>query len=100
MLKIHKKSQAASLKKIPKKILIICPNLSYHPTISSEIDFYPKNTTYDLLIYVDKLFSLNLEFPFCIANSEIWFERGDTLTKNIFDRAIQHYSECEIRNGL
>lgn len=100
MLNILKRKVPIYLAKTPRKILIICPNMDYHPTISSEIDFHPANTTYDLLIYVDKIFRLNIDYPFSIANAEIWFERGDTLTKDIFDRAIVHFSECEIRNGV
>lgn len=89
-----------NLKKIPKKILIISPTLDYIPTIASEIDFYPKDTTYDLLIYVDKRFKLFLEYPLSIANSEIWFERGSSLTQKVFENAVIHYSNCEIRNGV
>lgn len=100
MMNIFTRKTAATLKKIPKKILVLSNGLAYHPVISSEIDFCCKDTTYDLLIYVDKAFRLNIDFPFSIANSEIWFERGNTLTKEIFDRAIHHFSECEIRNGV
>lgn len=89
-----------NLKKIPHKILIICPTLNYIPTIESEIDFHPKDTEYDLVIYVDKRFKLSIEYPFSIANSEIWFARGSALTQKIFENAIIHYSNCEIRNGL
>lgn len=88
-----------ALKKIPRKILILCPNLKYHPTVSSEIDFHPKDTRYDLVIVVDKVFRLSIDFPFCLAESEIWFERGSALTEQIFMNALEHYSNCEIRNG-
>lgn len=87
------------LKKIPRKILIQCSDIKYSPTIVSEIDFSPKDTKYDLVIYIDKCFRLSIEYPFSIADAEIWFERGTVLTKSIFERALIHYSECEINNG-
>jgi hypothetical protein len=87
-------------RKLPNKILIICPNFKYYPTVSSEIDFSSKNTEYDLLIFVNKNFKLNLEFPGSIANSEIWFERGEYLTEKIFNRAMEYYSNSIQRNGL
>lgn len=87
-------------KKIPRKILVLAPIIQYIPEIAAEVDFVPKDTSYDLLIYIGKSFRLNLEFPFSIANSEIWFERAETFTRQVFERALWHYSECEIRNGI
>lgn len=89
-----------TLKKIPRKILVLSPNLEYYPTISSEIDFDPRDTRYDLVIVVDKVFRLSIDFPFSISESEIWFERGGALTEQIFMNALSHYSNCEIRNGI
>lgn len=86
-------------KKTPRKILIHCDNIGYYPTVVSEIDFAPKDTVYDLVVCVGKCFRMHVDHSFSIANAELWFERGTVLTKAIFERAMQHYSECEIRNG-
>lgn len=85
--------------KIPRRILILCPNLEYYPTISSEIDFHPRDIQYDLVVVVNKVFRLSIDYPLSIAEAEIWFERGSALTKRIFMNALDHYSNCEIRNG-
>lgn len=86
-------------KKLPRRILILCADVSYFPTVVSEIDYAPRDVEYDLVVYVDKRFHMAVEYPFCVANAEIWFERGTALTRRVFERALHHYSECEIRNG-
>lgn len=95
----QKQNDIKTLQKVPRRILVLAPKVLFQPNIQSDIDFEPKDKDYDLLVYVDKAFRLNLKFPFSIANSEIWFERGEVLTEQIFLRALRHYSNCEIRNG-
>ena len=99
MLQILTNRKPLTFRKLPKKILIIAHKYSFKPSIDAEVDYIPKNKDYDLFIYIDKVFRLNIDIPFCIANSEIWFERGYELTEEIFTRALVHYSSCEIRNG-
>lgn len=86
-------------KKIPQRILILAPEIKYFPTLESEVYFHPSDKKYDLVVIVGEALRLNTEYPFSISESEIWFERGKTLTKEIFENAITHYSNCEIRNG-
>lgn len=86
-------------KKVPKTILILSDDILYYPNVISEIDYTAKDTVYDLVICVGKCLRMSVEYPFSIANSEIWFEYGAALTKAIFDRAMHHYSNCEIKNG-
>lgn len=39
------------------------------------VDVVGQNIAYELIVYVNPIFKLNLEFPRSIADAEIWFER-------------------------
>lgn len=87
-------------KKIPNRILVLSKDIKYFPTVFSAIDYTPCDEKYDLVIVVGYKLRINVPYPFSIADSEIWFERGTALTRRMFERAMWHYSECQINNGV
>ena len=87
-------------RKLPRRILVLCDDVRYFPTVASEIDYSPRDTVYDLVVCVGKRFRMEIEHPFSIADAELWFERGSFVDRGVFERALEHYSECEIRNGV
>ncbi|KAL6120411.1 hypothetical protein NUSPORA_02866 [Nucleospora cyclopteri] len=98
---LHQKRVACKKKwkKLPKNILLVAKQTKFVSSIGSCLDYECKDKKYDLLIYVDNAFRLELKHPYSISDAEIWFERGDCITEKVFNRAIEHYSQCEIRNG-
>ncbi|ORD93789.1 hypothetical protein ECANGB1_1549 [Enterospora canceri] len=86
--------------KQPKNVLVIAKvidcDLENYPIA---IDTVPKDKEYDLLVYVDYRFNLDMIYPYSIANAEIWYERGDTVDCGVMERAFEHYRTCEIREG-
>ncbi|KAI4291666.1 hypothetical protein PAPHI01_0940 [Pancytospora philotis] len=92
-------SAPRAYKKLPQSILVCASDVRYEPKMDARIDYQAQDCRYDLVVYVDLCFRMQLEHPFSIADAEIWYERGTAFTQAVFERALNHYSECEIRNG-
>ncbi|ADM12474.1 uncharacterized protein Eint_101490 [Encephalitozoon intestinalis ATCC 50506] len=96
------------LKKIPKTILIVDEYNTITPEKKSkikdsvaemDIDFEEEATRYSLVILCNTVLRFNLKNPLVLAECEIWFTRK-TFSSKVFEDALIHYSECEIRNGV
>lgn len=87
--------------KHPKKVLLIgnIVGLILPPNPDIQIDNQCSNTHYDLIVYVNLVFSLDIRYPAAISDAEIWFERGTYIDQYVFQRALAHYEVCEQRRG-
>ncbi len=74
-------------------------DLLLHGYKDTTVDSTCKDVSYDLVIYVDKAFRMNIPFPNAIADAELWFERTDKITSDVFLNALSHFEHCEIRKG-
>ncbi|EED42966.1 hypothetical protein EBI_24853 [Enterocytozoon bieneusi H348] len=69
------------------------------PVPDFQIDIQWGNPHYDLIVYVDLVFQLDIKYPVAISDAEIWFERGTSIDQYVFQRALAHYEVCEQRRG-
>lgn len=87
--------------KYPKKVLLVGSIVGQilPPVSDIQIDNQCCNTHYDLIVYVDLVFQLDIKYPVAISDAEIWFERGTSIDQYVFQRALAHYEVCEQRRG-
>lgn len=87
--------------KYPKKVLLVGNIVGQilPPVPDIQIDNQCGNTHYDLIVYVDLVFQLDIKYPVAISDAEIWFERGTFIDQYVFQRALAHYEVCEQRRG-
>lgn len=108
----------ATLKKIPKFVLLIDPHNKAPETINSfckikklsyeyDTDFYfmDRNCNKicncqepDMIILIDYVLHFNIGCFKLLRNAEIFFR--NEWYDNLIEDALIFYSECEIRNGL
>jgi hypothetical protein len=104
MLFRHRKK----LKKIPKTVLV----LDTYNRITEEdkhavegiepgmeIHYEERATHYSLVILCGLVFRFHLNDPLVLTDAEIWFTRSG-FSRDVFLDALNHYSDCEIRNGM
>jgi hypothetical protein len=97
------------LRKMPKTVLII--NTYSEVTekdrraireitrgAGMEIHYSEKATHYSLVILCGLVFRFSLTNPLAVAEGEIWFTRAG-FSKKVFLDALNHYSNCEMRDG-
>ncbi|OQS55795.1 hypothetical protein EHP00_1617 [Ecytonucleospora hepatopenaei] len=85
-----------------KNILIVAKNAHQFENYvipGVNVDVIGRDVKYDLVIYTDIVFSLNLKHCKSISDAEIWFERKEEMTNTIISNAIDHYKKCEKRLG-
>ncbi|ORD95691.1 hypothetical protein A0H76_649 [Hepatospora eriocheir] len=87
--------------KLPKRTLFLSYQSNvYKPNCSLNIDYEPKKgIIYDLIVYVEWKFRMNIKYPECVSDAEIYFVRGESITEKIFLDALKHYNGADIRKG-
>ena len=100
--------RVGGLRKVPRSVLVV----DGYGTVTEEearrvvdcvsgvaIDFKERATHYSLVILCAAVLRLDLENPLALAECEIWFTR-EVFSSKVLADALEHYSQCEIRNGL
>lgn len=94
-------------KKLPSQVLVldylspISDNLkkqiiTYNKNIN--VDFNEQDKKYDLVYLCNYVFEFDLKFYQTVSTAEIIFKRR-VFSFSVFMEGLQHYSECQIRNG-